>query len=59
MSLPIWMYFVVVGIFVSAFMTVKAAKEEKEMEDEWIEKEGNIYIERMEQEKEKKKQFMA
>jgi hypothetical protein len=57
MSLPIWMYFIVVGIFVSAFMTIKSAKDEKNMEDEWIEKEGEIYIKRMEQEKEKKRQL--
>jgi Sporulation protein YhaL len=51
------MYFIVVGIFVSAFMTIKSAKDEKNMEDEWIEKEGEIYIKRMEQEKEKKRQL--
>ncbi|WP_064091729.1 sporulation YhaL family protein [Rossellomorea aquimaris] len=59
MTLPIWMYLVVVGIFVSAFMTIKAAKEEKHIEDEWIEKEGEVYIHRMEEEKEKRRQFTS
>ncbi|MCA1056480.1 sporulation YhaL family protein [Rossellomorea aquimaris] len=57
MTLPIWMYFVVAGIFASAFMTVKSAKEEKKIEDEWIEKEGEVYISRMHEEKERRRQF--
>ncbi|MGR3763428.1 sporulation YhaL family protein [Rossellomorea sp. NS-SX7] len=57
MTLPIWMYFVVAGIFASAFMTIKSAKEEKQLEDEWIEKEGAVYISRMEEEKERRRQF--
>ncbi|HLU21106.1 sporulation YhaL family protein [Lederbergia graminis] len=59
MSLPFWVYFVIVGIFVSAFMAVKTAKEDREMETEWIEKEGQVYVERMEQEKERRKKVDA
>jgi hypothetical protein len=59
MTLPIWMYLVVAGIFGSAFMTIKSAKEEKTLEDEWIEKEGEVYIHRMEEEKEKKRQLTS
>jgi Sporulation protein YhaL len=59
MTLPIWMYLVVAGIFGSAFMTIKSAKEEKTQEDEWIEKEGEVYIHRMEEEKEKKRQLTS
>jgi hypothetical protein len=59
MTLPIWMYLVVAGIFGSAFMTIKSAKEEKNMEDEWIEKEGEVYIHRMEEEKERKRQLTS
>lgn len=59
MSLPFWVYFVIVGIFVSAFMAVKTAKEDREMETEWIEKEGQVYVERMEQEKERRKKLDA
>jgi hypothetical protein len=56
-TLPIWMYFVVAGIFASAFMTIKSAKEEKQVEDDWIQKEGEVYITRMEDEKERRRQF--
>jgi Sporulation protein YhaL len=38
-------------------MTIKSAKEEKQMEDEWIEKEGEVYISRMQDEKERRRQF--
>ena len=57
MTLPIWLYFVIVGIFVSAFMAIKTAREDREFEKEWIEKEGEVYIERMEEEKERRKQI--
>jgi hypothetical protein len=56
-TLPIWMYFVVAGIFASAFMTIKSAKEEKQVEEDWIQKEGEVYITRMEDEKERRRQF--
>ncbi|NQD68151.1 sporulation YhaL family protein [Bacillus haikouensis] len=51
------MYFVVAGIFASAFMTIKSAKEEKQVEEDWIQKEGEVYITRMEDEKERRRQF--
>ncbi|MDQ0214750.1 hypothetical protein J2S13_001147 [Oikeobacillus pervagus] len=51
---PIWMYFVVAGIFISAFMAVKASREERQEEMKFIEKEGEVFIKRMEEEKQKK-----
>ncbi|RLQ97302.1 sporulation YhaL family protein [Falsibacillus albus] len=57
MELPIWIYFVAAGILFSAFMSVKSAKEDREEEQEWLEKEGEIYIERMEKEREMRKQL--
>lgn len=56
MSLPIWIYFVIAGIAISAFMAVKTSREERKLEQEWIEKEGEEYIERMQEEKERRKQ---
>lgn len=55
MSLPIWIYVVVAGVFISAFMAVKTAKEDRDMEEEWIEKEGQVYLDRMQKEKAEKK----
>lgn len=54
MDIPFWVYFVVMGIILSAYMVVRTGKEEKRMEDEIIEREGEIYMKRLEQEREEK-----
>lgn len=54
MTIPIWVYAVVVGIVVSALMAIKTGREERMLEMENIEKEGEIYITRLEREKEKR-----
>jgi hypothetical protein len=51
-DIPIWVYLVVSGIFVSAIMAVKASREERLQENEMIEKEGELYMKRLEKEKE-------
>jgi hypothetical protein len=56
MDIPFWIYFVVMGIFLSAYMVVRTGKEEKLIEDEIIEREGDIYMKRLEQEREGKKE---
>ncbi len=52
MTIPIWIYAVVVGIVISALMAIKTGREERELEMETIEQEGEIYIKRLEREKE-------
>ncbi|OLS36458.1 sporulation YhaL family protein [Bacillus sp. MRMR6] len=52
MIIPIWVYAVVVGIVISALMAIKTGREERQIELESIEKEGEIYITRLEREKE-------
>lgn len=54
MMIPIWMYAVVAGIIISAAMALKTGREERLIEMESIEKEGEIYIIRLEKEKEKR-----
>lgn len=54
-DIPFWIYFVVAGIIVSAYMVLRTGKEERMMEDEIIEREGEIYMQRLEKEREKKK----
>lgn len=49
-----WVYFVLVGIIVSAIMVIKTGNEEKKIDETFIEKEGNIYIERMYEEKKRR-----
>lgn len=50
--MPIWAYFVVVGILISAYMAFMTGKEERKLEDESIELEGRVYMERIQKEKE-------
>lgn len=48
-----------VGIVVSALMAIKTGREERKLELENIEREGDIYIKRLEQEKEKREGLKA
>ncbi|MFE8700224.1 sporulation YhaL family protein [Cytobacillus sp. FJAT-54145] len=52
--IPIWVFFVVLGIAVSAYMALKTGREERQLEQESIEREGEIYIKRLEREKEER-----
>lgn len=54
-SFPIWGYFVIAGIIFSAYMVVRTAKEERQLETFYIEKEGEIFIQRMEEERERRR----
>ncbi|MGG4264996.1 sporulation YhaL family protein [Peribacillus simplex] len=55
MDMPIWVWFVFIGIIVSAVMSIWTARQERLIDDAWIEKEGQKYIERMEEERERRK----
>ncbi|UYU29074.1 sporulation protein YhaL [Bacillus subtilis] len=51
---PWWVYLCIVGIIFSAYKLVAAAKEEEKVDQAFIEKEGQIYMERMEKERERR-----
>ncbi|MDQ0268944.1 sporulation YhaL family protein [Cytobacillus purgationiresistens] len=53
--IPVWIYFIVAGIFVSAFMAVKTGRDERKTENAFIEQEGEVYMKRLEEEKEERK----
>jgi Na+/glutamate symporter len=55
MSVPIWIYLVFAGIIFSAIMTIKAVKEEEKIDQQYIEKEGDVYLDRIEKEREERK----
>ncbi|MEH7081425.1 sporulation YhaL family protein [Neobacillus drentensis] len=59
MTIPIWVYAVVVGIVISALMAIKTGREERQLEMENIEQEGEIYMKRLEREREKKEGLEA
>jgi Sporulation protein YhaL len=54
MTVPIWVFAVAAGIMISAFMAIKSGREDRQQEMEIIEREGEIYMERLEKEKEKR-----
>jgi len=59
LTIPIWIYAVVVGIVISALMAIKTGREERLLELEDIEREGEIYIKRLEREKELREEFRS
>jgi hypothetical protein len=59
LTIPIWVYAVVVGIVISAIMALKTGRDERQMEMENIEQEGEIYMKRLEQAKEKRENLGA
>ncbi|QNG59739.1 sporulation YhaL family protein [Metabacillus idriensis] len=53
--LPWWIYLCILGILYSGYMAFSTTRKEKIVEEAYIEKEGNIYIERMLKEREIRK----
>ena len=54
MDMPLWIWFVFIGIVVSAVMSIRTARQERLIEETWIEEEGQKYMERMRIEQEKR-----
>ena len=48
LMIPIWVYFVVAGIILSAVMALRTGRLEREEEMQSIEREGEIYMKRVE-----------
>lgn len=53
-GLPWWIYVLICLIFFSGYMSFRAMRAEKELEQQYIEREGKVYIERMEAERKNK-----
>lgn len=45
--MPLWIWFVLIGIVVSAIMSIRTARQERLIENTWIEEEGEKYMERL------------
>lgn len=58
-GLPIWVFLCIVFIFISGYMAVRAMRAEHNLEQEYIEREGQVYLKRMEQEKERREKRSA
>ncbi|MBM7659933.1 hypothetical protein JOC85_000700 [Bacillus mesophilus] len=55
-TLPWWIYLLVAGIVGSGVMMVQTGKKERKMQQFYIEREGQVFIERIKYEREKRKQ---
>src|SRR5690625_4053792 len=55
-SIPLWVYIVIGFIFFSGYMAFRAMKAEYELEQQFIEKEGEVYIERIEKARKEKRE---
>lgn len=53
---PFWVYIILAGIVISAYMVIKTSREERKLEMEEAEREGQVYLERMKKERERKRQ---
>jgi uncharacterized protein (UPF0128 family) len=54
-GMPWWGYMLMFGILFSGYMVLRTSIEERRMDEQWIEQQGEVYIKRMEQEKEERK----
>lgn len=53
-GVPLWVFIVILLIFFSGYMAFRAIYAEKKLDQQFIEQEGQIYIDRMSKEKKEK-----
>lgn len=52
--LPWWIYLCIAGILYSGYMFFRTSREEQAVDEAFIEKEGQVYMERMQEERERR-----
>lgn len=55
-GIPWWVLIVLMFICFSGYMSFRAMRAEKMLEQQFIEREGEVYMERMQREREKRQQ---
>lgn len=58
-SVPWFVYLLVAGILYSGYKFIHLSREDHKADQEWIEQEGNVYIRRMEEEKERRRKVVG
>ncbi|MGP4106578.1 sporulation YhaL family protein [Virgibacillus sp. L01] len=53
-GVPWWVFMMIIFIFLSGYMAFRAMRAEKQLEHQFIEREGKVYMERMEEERKHK-----
>lgn len=54
LGVPWWVFMMILFIFLSGLMAFRAMRAEQRLEEQYIEQEGRIYIDRMEEERREK-----
>ncbi|WP_404458693.1 sporulation YhaL family protein [Oceanobacillus kapialis] len=56
LGVPWWVFVLVILIFLSGYMALRAMHAERKLEQQFIEKEGKVYMDRLEAERVNKRQ---
>ncbi|ASK60874.1 SigE-dependent sporulation protein [Virgibacillus phasianinus] len=56
-GVPWWVFMLILCIFLSGYMAYRAMRAERRLEQQFIEREGKVYIDRMEKERETKERM--
>ncbi|SFA81355.1 Sporulation protein YhaL [Lentibacillus halodurans] len=56
LGVPWWVFMIILFIFVSGYMAFRAMRAERRLEQQYIEQEGKVYIDRMEKERTQKRE---
>ncbi|WP_425509528.1 sporulation YhaL family protein [Virgibacillus ihumii] len=54
LGVPWWVFLMIIFIFLSGYMAFRAMRAERELEHQFIEKEGKVYMDRLEELREQK-----
>lgn len=57
-NMPWWVFMLILFIFFSGYMSFRAMRAEQALEQQFIEKEGQVYMERMKNEKRRRERGM-
>lgn len=52
--MPWWVFIVIIFIFFSGYMSFRAMRAERELEKHFIEREGQVYMKRIQEEREER-----
>lgn len=53
-AIPLWVFAVIILIFLSGYMAYRAMLAERKLDQQFIEQEGSIYLERIQEDRQKR-----
>jgi hypothetical protein len=55
LGMPWWVFMIIIFIFFSGYMAFRAMRAERELEQHYIERDGQVYMKRIEDERENRR----